>query len=73
MDFEEKIQKILNYENIFLNIGMYVFIPIINECDIYSTEDYNLKLTDEEFKKYSNEKSPSFINGVLSKIVNNKE
>jgi N utilization substance protein B len=23
-------------------------------------------------KKYSNEKSPSFINGVLSKIVNNK-
>ncbi len=24
-------------------------------------------------KKYSNEKSPSFINGVLSKIVNNKE
>lgn len=23
-------------------------------------------------KKYSNEKSPSFINGILSKIVNNK-
>lgn len=35
--FEERIVKILKYENIFLNLGMYVFIPIINECDIYST------------------------------------
>lgn len=63
--FEEKIQKILKYENIFLNIGMYVFIPIINECDIYSTKDYNLKLSPEEFEKYANEKERIF--GILIK------
>ena len=52
--FEEKILKILKHENVFLNIGMYVFIPVINECDIYSTQDYNFKLSPEEFEKYSN-------------------
>ena len=46
--FEDRIQKILKYENVFLAIGMYVFIPVINECDIYSVNDYNLKLTPEE-------------------------
>ena len=63
--FEEKIQKILKHEHIFLNIGMYAFVPIINECDIYSTEDYNLKLSDEEFEKYANEKERVF--GILIK------
>lgn len=63
--FEEKILKILKYENVFLNIGMYAFIPLINECDIYSTTDYNLKLTDEEFEKYANEKERVF--GILLK------
>lgn len=63
--FEEKILKILKYENIFLNLGMYVFIPIINECDIYSTEDFSLKLTQEEFDKYANEKERVF--GILIK------
>ena len=63
--FEEKILKILKYENVFLNIGMYAFIPVINECDIYSTTDYNLKLTDEEFEKYANEKERVF--GILLK------
>ena len=61
--FEEKILKILKHENVFLNIGMYAFIPLINECDIYSTTDYNLKLTDEEFEKYANEKERVF--GIL--------
>ena len=63
--FEEKISKILKHENVFLNIGMYTFIPVINECDIYSTEDYNLKLSEEEFEKYSNEKERVF--GILIK------
>lgn len=63
--FEEKILKILKYENVFLNIGMYAFIPVINECDIYSTTDYNLMLTDEEFEKYANEKERVF--GILLK------
>ena len=63
--FEEKILKILKYENVFLYIGMYAFIPVINECDIYSTTDYNLKLTDEEFEKYANEKERVF--GILLK------
>ena len=63
--FEEKISKILKHENVFFNIGMYTFIPVINECDIYSTEDYNLKLSEEEFEKYSNEKERVF--GILIK------
>lgn len=61
--FEEKILKILKHENVFLNLGMYAFVPIINECDIYSTSDFNLKLTKEEFEKYANEKERVF--GIL--------
>ena len=61
--FEERILKILKHENVFLNLGMYVFIPIINECDIYSAEDFNLKLTQEEFDIYANEKERVF--GIL--------
>ena len=63
--FEEKILKILKYENVFLNLGMYAFIPIVYECDIYSTEDYNLKLSAEDFEKYANEKERIF--GILIK------
>lgn len=63
--FEEKILKVLKHENVFLNLGMYVFIPVINECDIYSSEDCNLKLTSEEFEKYANEKERVF--GILIK------
>lgn len=64
-DYEKRILKILKHENVFLAIGMYVFVPVINECDIYSIEDYNLKLTDEEFEKYANEKERIF--GILIK------
>ena len=63
--FEEKILKILKHENVFLNIGMYAFIPVINEYDIYSTQDYNLKLTPKEFEKYAHEKERVF--GILIK------
>ena len=64
-DFEKRILKILKHENVFLAIGMYAFIPVINECDIYSVEDYNLKLTEDEFEKYANEKERIF--GILIK------
>ena len=63
--YEEKILKILKHEHVFLAIGMYVFVPVINECDIYSQKDYNFKLTDEEFEKYANEKERIF--GILIK------
>ena len=64
-DFEKRILKILKHENVFLAIGMYAFIPVINECNIYSVEDYNLKLTEDEFEKYANEKERIF--GILIK------
>ena len=63
--FEDRILKILKHENVFLNLGMYAFIPFVNECDIYSSEDYHLKLTQEEFDKYANEKERVF--GILIK------
>lgn len=63
--FEDRILKILKHENIFLNLGMLTFIPFINECDIYSSEDFNLKLTQVEFDKYANEKERVF--GILIK------
>lgn len=64
-NFEQKVMKILKHENVFLNLGMYAFVPVINECDIYSTQDLNLKLTPEEFDKYANEKERVF--GILIK------
>ena len=63
--FEKKVMKILKHEHVFLNLGMYAFVPMINECDIYSTKDFNLKLTQEEFDKYANEKERVF--GILIK------
>ena len=41
--YEKRILKILKHENIFLAAGMYTFIPVINECDIYSVNDYNFQ------------------------------
>lgn len=41
------------------------FIPILNECDIFSTTDYNLKLTQEEFDEYSENEEKLF--GILIK------
>lgn len=63
--YEDRILKILNYENVFLAIGMFAFIPVINECDIYSVKDYNIKMTQEEFDKYAYEKERIF--GILIK------
>ena len=64
-DFEDRILKILKHEHVFLAIGMLTFIPVINECDIYSVNDYNIKLTQPEFDKYTNEKERIF--GILIK------
>ena len=63
--FEDRILKILKHENIFMAVGMYVIVPVINECDIYSVDDYNMKLTQEEFDRYANEKERIF--GILIK------
>jgi hypothetical protein len=48
---------------------MYTFIPVINECDIYSVNDYNFKLSEDEFEKYANEKERIF--GILIKKDSN--
>jgi hypothetical protein len=41
------------------------FMPILNECDLFSTDDYNLKLTKEEFDIYSDAEEKLF--GILIK------
>ena len=66
---KKEFLKILKHENIFLAAGMYTFIPVINECDIYSVNDCNIKLSDEEFEKYANEKERIF--GILIKKDSN--
>ena len=68
-EYEERLLKILKHKHIFLPAGMYSFMPIINECDIFSQNDYNLKLTQEEFEKYSNEEEKLF--GILIKKNSN--
>ena len=67
--FEERILKILKNEHVFFAAGMLTFIPIINECDIYSVNDCNLKLTQEEFDEYAQEKEGIF--GILIKKDSN--
>ena len=58
--YEEKLLKVLKEENIFINFGMLSFIPMINECDIYSVHDETIKLTQEEFDENSDEKEVFF-------------
>jgi hypothetical protein len=61
--YEERLLKIHERENIFLPLGVMTFMPIINECDIFSTEDYNIQLTQEEFDTYADEEEKLF--GIL--------
>lgn len=63
--YEERLIKIHKSENIFLPCGMITFMPIINECDIFSDKDYNLKLTAEEFDTYNDKEEKLF--GILVK------
>lgn len=63
--YEERLIKISRSENIFLPFGMMTFMPFVNECDIFSQDDYNLKLTPEEYDLYSDEEEKLF--GILIK------
>ena len=63
--YEERLLKIHKSENIYLPLGMMTFMPIANECDIFSFSDYNLKLTPEEFDCYSDSEEKLF--GILVK------
>ena len=63
--YEKRLMKISKSENIFLACGMITFMPIINECDVFSDNDYNLKLTQEEFDKYNDKEEKLF--GILIK------
>lgn len=68
--YEDRLLKISRNENIFLPVGMMTFMPILNECDIFSTEDYNLHMTQEEFDAYSDEEEKLF--GILVKKDSNE-
>lgn len=61
--YEERLLKISKHENIFLPVGMMTFMPILNECDIFSTQDYNLQLSAEEFELYHDKEEKLF--GIL--------
>lgn len=67
--YEERLLKIHESENIFLPAGMMTFMPIINECDIFSSEDYNLQLTQDEFDEYADSEEKLF--GILIKKDSN--
>ena len=61
--YEERFLKILKKENIFISCGMLAFIPMINECDIFSVADETIKITQEEFDENAEEKEVFF--GIL--------
>ncbi len=61
--YVEKALKVLKHENIFITFGMLAFIPLFNECDIFSIEDKTISLSSEEFQKYGDLKEEYF--GVL--------
>ncbi len=63
--YEERLMKIHKSENIFIPLGMMTFMPIINECDLFSTEDYNINLTQDEFDEYADSEEKLF--GILIK------
>ena len=63
--YEERLLKISKSENIFLPLGVITFMPIINECDVFSDNDYNFHLTQEEFDAYADGEEKLF--GILIK------
>lgn len=67
--YEERLLKIHKSENIFLPVGMMTFMPILNECDLFCENDYNLKLSQEEFKEYASEEEK--LLGILIKKDSN--
>jgi hypothetical protein len=61
--YEERLLKIHKSENIFLATGVMTFMPILNECDIFSTEDHHFTLTQEEFDAFADSEEKLF--GIL--------
>ncbi len=61
--YEDKFMKILKEENIFISCGMLAFIPMINECDIFSVVDDTIKITQEEYDENADENEVYF--GIL--------
>ncbi len=63
--YEDRLLKIMKNENVFIAFGMITFMPILNECDIFSNDDYHFELTSEEFEMYSSQEEKLF--GILVK------
>ena len=47
--YEKRLMKILKHKNIFIICGIISFIPVLNECDIYSIEDETFKINSNEY------------------------
>ena len=67
--YDERLLKIHRSENIFLPFGMMTFMPFINECDLFSFKDHNLKLSQDEFDTYADSEEKLF--GILVKKNSN--
>ena len=61
--YSEKILKVIKKDKVFLNLGLITFAPFMNECDIYSSKDYTIKLPENVFEKYAHYKDKYF--GIL--------
>ena len=61
--YEDRFMKILNEENIFITFGMLNFIPLMNECDIFSVEDETIKITQTDYEENCDEQEMFF--GIL--------
>ena len=68
--YTERLLKIHEKKDIFLPCGMMTFMPFINECDIFSDKDYNIKLSENDFEKYSDSEEKLF--GILVKKADYK-
>lgn len=51
--YEQRLLKIAESENIFLPVGAMTFMPMLNECDLFSVDDHHFDMTPEEFDMYS--------------------
>lgn len=61
--YSDKIINILKDNDVFMSLGLLVASPLIDQCDIYSTEKETIKLSKKDFKKYELFKDEYF--GIL--------
>ena len=61
--YEDRFMKILKEENIFITFGMLNFIPLMDECDIFSVEDETIKITQADYEENCDEQEMFF--GIL--------